>query len=118
MDSNEAFVAVAAIVAGYLVLASLFRYGAKIVRDVFGTPAVGAGEDAEGASLTQGAVEDMIRRTVREEVRQEVRPLQQKIEQLERRKKKPAPRRHLPEDPHGFGLIAEESNARGEEHAA
>jgi hypothetical protein len=120
MTQNEAFVAVAAIIAGCIMIASLFRYGAKVARDVFGVAA--ASEDRSGDALTQGEVESMIRRAVREEVR----PLQEKIERLEAREGneqfEKAPRRDLPaggfeEDPHDFGLIAEKGDSRAREGA-
>lgn len=118
MEPSEAFVAVTAIVAGCIMLALLFKYGAQVVRSIFGAPAVGTGGNAEAsASLTQGEVEGMIRRAVREEVRQEVRPLREKIERLEEGAPQQQPRRDLPsgefpEDPHDFGLIAGETDTR------
>lgn len=115
MDGREALVAIIAIAVGGWMLVQIAKYGARAVRSVFG-----ASEEA-GGSLTQGEVEGMIRRAVREEVgeavREEVRPLQQKIERLEGQQKEPVPRRDLPEDPHGFGLIAEADEA-GERHPA
>ena len=110
MDSPfEALVAITAIVVGCWMLVQVARYGARAARSIFGTSAV---EDSEGTSLTQGEVETMIRRAVREEVRQEVRPLQEKIDRLEQRTPLKEPRRDLPEDPHDFGLIADEPDAR------
>ncbi|PSQ98643.1 MAG: hypothetical protein BRD48_06605 [Bacteroidetes bacterium QS_9_68_14] len=122
MTSNEAVVAVVAIIAGCIMIAPLFRYGAKVARDIFGVRA--ASEDRSGDALTQGEVEGMIRRAVREEVRKATQPLREKIERIEPRDREEhrfekAPRRDLPargfeEDPDDFGLIAEEPGAEGE----
>lgn len=106
---GEALVAIVAIVVGCWMLVQVAKYGARAVRSIFGS-SDGA---QDGASLTQGEVEGMIRRAVREEVRQEVKPLRDKIERIERRGLEgKTPRRDLPEDPHDFGLIAEEDGTR------
>ncbi|PSQ80955.1 MAG: hypothetical protein BRD46_03175 [Bacteroidetes bacterium QS_8_68_15] len=111
MGPVEAFVVVTAIVAGCILLALLFKYGAQAVRNVFEA----RGDDAAGANgaadaLTQDEAERMIRRAVREEVQ----PLREKIEQLEQQQRdagraSPPRREERPEeDPHDFGLIADD----------
>ena len=102
----QVLIPIVAIIAGCIMLALLFKYGAQVVRDVFGTPS----SDAEEASLKASEVEGMIRRAVREEVR----PLEKKIERLERRDQRQEPSRELLEDPHDFGLIADASDVSGE----
>jgi hypothetical protein len=103
MDFTEAFVSVTALIAVCIMLA-------QVVRSIFGASRAGAGDHAD--SLTQGEVEGMIRRAVREEIRREVQPLRKKLERIEKRGdagKQPPRRRDLPEeDPHDFGLIADD----------
>ena len=103
MDFAEAFVSVIALIAVCIMLA-------QVVRSIFGGSRAGAGDHAD--SLTQGEVEGMIRRAVREEIRREVQPLRKKLERIEKRGdagKQPPRRRDLPEeDPHDFGLIADD----------
>ena len=107
MEGMQVLIPITAIIAGCIMLTLLFKYGAQVVRDVFGTPSASA---AEGASLEASEVESMIRRAVREEVR----PLEEKIERLERRDQRQEPSGELLEDPHDFGLIADASDVAGE----
>jgi uncharacterized membrane protein len=113
MGLVEAFVAVTAIVAGCILLALLFTSGAQAVRNVFEARGGPASEEGGGAAdtLTQDEAERMIRRAVREEVQ----PLREKIEQLEQQQRDAAGRASPPrreerpeEDPHDFGLIADD----------
>ena len=112
MGPVEAFVVVTAIVAGCILLALLFKYGAQAVRNVFEARGGPASEEGGGAAdaLTQDEAERMIRRAVREEVQ----PLREKIEQLEQQQRdagraSPPRREERPEeDPHDFGLIADD----------
>ena len=110
MDFAAALVYVTALIAACVMLALLFRYGAQVVRGIFGASRAGAGDHAD--RLTQGEVEGMIRRVVREEIRREVQPLRKKLDRIEKRSdtgKQPPRRRDLPEeDPHDFGLIADD----------